>query len=299
MINRRLGMSEQLESTNSKKVKRSDLLKIIAIVTMLVDHTGVLLYPGDEFRVLRSIGRIAFPIFAWLLVQGFIHTSDRKKYGFRFLCFALLAEIPYAFLNKELVYEPGHYNVMYLLLLGLILLSVVEKAGVLFIEKKFLTGMLLSVLAFAIVAMPDVVQYFNPDFALSYGTYGLVMMLIFYWTRHQPVWTVVGYVLLSFIEPYRTGVYYRALFISPEMNYMEAFKSFDLIWEQITTYKDGLSTLEGYYFQARSMMGLLLILIFSKVHVPVRLPKYIGYGFYPVHITVLLLIRIVNGGPLA
>ncbi len=280
----------------TKDKKRSDLIKIIAIVTMLIDHTGLLLFP--ELRIMRTIGRIAFPLFAWLLVRGFIHTSDRKKYGLRFFCFALVAEIPYSFLNNDMHYEPAHYNVMYLLLLGLILLSVVEKAGLLFKDQRFFTGFLMSVIALAIVAFPDVVQYYDQDFALSYGTYGLVMMLIFYWTRHQPVLMVIGYVLLSYIEPYRTGVYYRALYISPEMSYMEALRSFNLIWEQISDFKDGFRTLEGYFFQARSMMGLALILIFNRLHVPIRIPKYIGYTFYPVHISILILIRLINGGPI-
>ncbi len=290
-------MSEVLEVIKEKKsVKRSDLLKIIAIVTMLIDHTGLLLYPED--RLFRTIGRIAFPIFAYLLVQGFLYTSNRFKYGFRFLCFALIAEIPYSYLNRDVIRETEHWNVMYLLLVGLILLVVVEKAEELFKDKRFLFGTFMSIVAFAIVVFPDVVGYYNEDFALSYGTYGLVMMLIFYWFRHKPVLVVIAYVLLSFIEPYRLGVVYRSLYFNPEMTYMEAFRSFDLIYEQITGYKDGLKTLEGYFFQARSMMGLVLILVFSKIKVPVRLPKYIGYAFYPVHITLLLLIRWLLGGPI-
>lgn len=291
-------MSEAVEFKGQKtdSQKRSDLLKVIAIITMLIDHTGLLLFP--ELRVMRTVGRIAFPIFAWLLVQGFIHTSDRKKYGFRFFCFALAAEIPYAFLNNEMVYKPAHYNVMYLLLLGLILLSLVEKAGHLFRNHKFVLGSLLSILALLIIGFPDMVQYLNPDFALSYGTYGLVMVLIFYWTREQPILMVVGYVLLTYIEPYRTGVYYRALYISPEMSYMEAFRSYGLIWAQISDFKDGFRTLEGYFFQARSMLGLLIILLFNKVYVPIRLAKYIGYTFYPLHITLLIIIRVMNGGPI-
>lgn len=282
--------------TKPIKIRRSDLLKLIAIVTMLIDHTGALLFP--EMRMLRTIGRIAFPIFAWLLVQGFIHTSDRRQYGLRFFLFALAAEIPYAYLNAEMAYRPEHFNVMYLLLLGLILLSVVEKAENFFRDRNFLGCLGMSVVAFGIVIFPDVVQYYNTDFALSYGTYGLVMMLIFYWTRNQPIITAVAYIALSVIEPYRMGVYYRSLYISPEMTYWEAFKSFDLIWDQITQFKDGLRTLEGYFFQARSVMGLICILALSRVYVPVRIPKYVGYGFYPVHITVLILIRVFNGGPL-
>lgn len=290
-------MSEIVDVLVEKKTfKKSDVLKIIAIITMLIDHTGLLLFPDD--RIFRTIGRIAFPIFAYLLVQGFIYTSNRFKYGFRFLCFALIAELPYSFLNNDVVRETEHWNVMYLLLVGLILLIVVEKAGLLFKDKQFLLVILLSIVAFTIVAFPDVVSYYNQDFALSYGTYGLVMILLFYWFRKRPIILIITYIMLSFIEPYRMGVYYRALYFSKEMGYWEAFVSYDLIYEQITTFKDGLTTLEGYFFQARSMMGLVCILIFSRLKIPVRLPKYVGYFFYPVHITLLLLIRLYLGGPI-
>jgi len=289
-------MDVALNTREIKKKRTGDLLKIIAIVTMAIDHTGVLLYP--DLRVLRTIGRLAFPIFAWLLIQGFLHTSDRKKYGLRFFYFALAAEIPYAFLNRDMLYESDHYNVMYLLLLGLILLSVVEKSASYFKEKRIVLGGLLSLIALMIIGLPDVIEYANPDFALSYGTYGLTMILIFYLTRNKPVIMVIAYVCLSFFEPYRMGVYYRAIYFSPEMTYLEAFKSFGLIWEQITSFKDGLVTLEGYFFQARSMLGLICILLLRKVSLPFRLPKFVGYSFYPVHITVLIIIRLLNGGPL-
>ena len=289
-------MEDTIDEVVVVKKRTGDILKLIAIITMVIDHTGVLLYP--DLRILRTIGRISFPIFAWLLVQGFIHTSDRKKYGLRFFYFALAAEIPYAFLNRDMLYKTDHYNVMYLLLLGLVLLTLVEKAGIFFRVKRFILGSLLSLIAFIIVAFPDVIEYQNPEFALSYGTYGLVMMLLFYSTRKHPIFMVIGYLLLSFIEPYRIGVHYQSVYFSPEMTYLEAFKSFDLIWEQITSFKDGLVTLEGYFFQARSILGLICIILLRRVSIPFKLPKYVGYAFYPVHITALILIRIFNGGPL-
>ena len=54
------------------------VLKMIAIVTMLIDHVGVVLFP--QYFILRLIGRMAFPIFAYTLVEGFIHTRDVSKY---------------------------------------------------------------------------------------------------------------------------------------------------------------------------------------------------------------------------
>ena len=69
------------------------VLKCIAMVCMLIDHTGAVLFP--QYRILRIIGRIAFPIYCFLLVEGAMHTRDIRKYELRLLGFALVSEIPF------------------------------------------------------------------------------------------------------------------------------------------------------------------------------------------------------------
>ncbi len=88
-------------------------LKMIAIITMLIDHTAAVLIPSNTvlWLVMRCIGRLAFPIFVFLLVEGFYHTRDVKKYLLRMGAFALLSEIPFdlAFYGKVL--EFTHQNI--------------------------------------------------------------------------------------------------------------------------------------------------------------------------------------------
>ena len=73
----------------------SSTLKWIAVITMLIDHFAVAIYPGipdfsfDTYRTLRLIGRIAFPIYCFLIVEGFYHTRNIWKYIGRCFLFAL------------------------------------------------------------------------------------------------------------------------------------------------------------------------------------------------------------------
>lgn len=115
-------------------------LKILAIATMFLDHIGaVILEPllqssiigSREWMpvdlVLRLIGRIAFPIFAFLLVEGFLHTSDRKRYGIRLFLFALISEIPFDLAFQGRILEFTYQNVFFTLLIGYVVIWGMEK----------------------------------------------------------------------------------------------------------------------------------------------------------------------------
>ncbi|MBR1845659.1 MAG: conjugal transfer protein TraX [Oscillospiraceae bacterium] len=102
--------------TEKKGLLTGNALKWIAIVTMLIDHVGATLVlqlfyadPTNDmlmvYYLVRSIGRIAFPIFCFLLVEGFCHTRSRGKYLLRLGLFALIAEIPF-----DLAFNWPEYN---------------------------------------------------------------------------------------------------------------------------------------------------------------------------------------------
>lgn len=123
-----------------------NLLKLIAAVTMLVDHIGAVVVGrllsreqtlglmtgeisawGEEaqrlytvYLVLRIIGRIAFPIFCYFIVEGYVHTRDPRKYALRLGAFALISEIPFDLaVNGELL-EFSYQNIYFTLLIGLL-----------------------------------------------------------------------------------------------------------------------------------------------------------------------------------
>ncbi|MBQ2453108.1 MAG: hypothetical protein II497_01520, partial [Lachnospiraceae bacterium] len=92
-------------------------LKLIAVVSMLIDHTGDVLFPGQLW--LRYIGRLAFPIYCFLIVEGFIHTRNVMKYMARLLVFGIVSEIPFDLAFFGEISYPGYQNVFWTLLLGL------------------------------------------------------------------------------------------------------------------------------------------------------------------------------------
>lgn len=102
----------------------ADALKVIAMLTMLIDHVGAALFADVE--ILRLIGRISFPIYVWLLVMGFVHTSSRKKYMLQMGAFALISEVPFdlAFCNGLTL---RWQNIYFSLLWGLVLMTFLEK----------------------------------------------------------------------------------------------------------------------------------------------------------------------------
>ena len=101
-------------------------LKCIAMALMLCDHAWSTVVPGMNW--LTAIGRMAFPIFAFQLVEGFFRTHDRKKYLKRMFLFALISEIPFNLITEGGIFNPFHQNVLFSFCLSLLAMMVLEKA---------------------------------------------------------------------------------------------------------------------------------------------------------------------------
>jgi hypothetical protein len=134
-----------------------ELLKWIAIVTMTVDHIGLILYP--EYIVFRYIGRLAFPLFAYLLILGMESTRNVLNYFLRLFSFALISQVPFYLALGKLPLE--FLNIFFSLSLGVIFVYFLDE------------GIYLSFL-------PLLASYLLP---VDHGIYGIAVIFCLYAVR--------------------------------------------------------------------------------------------------------------------
>lgn len=189
-------------------------LKWLAIITMFIDHSAKgILYLGyikprvpirrgtdlytlyELYKVLRGVGRIAFPIFCFFLVQGFLYTRSREKYMMRMMLFAVVSEIPFNLaLYEHAMYRP-HQNVYFTLLLGLVMLTLWE-----FIGERIKHPGLAALLQFGGAAG---LMYLSAVLLTDYKYKGLILILVFYLLRFsQPLSCAGGAVAMYWEWPY-------------------------------------------------------------------------------------------------
>ena len=168
--------------------KRFDLsaaaLHILAMAFMLMDHLWATLLPAQEW--LTCVGRLAFPIFAFMAVEGYFHTRSFKRYALRLLAFALLSEIPFDLMYGGTWFYPVHQNVIWTLLLGLLGIRVMERVrekGKSWCYVLACAGITVLGAALGTVGMVD-----------YYGM-GVLTVFVFYFFRGREWWKLLGQIL--------------------------------------------------------------------------------------------------------
>lgn len=171
---RALGGDIILDSAKLKSNLDTNLIKIVAIISMTFDHVGNAFFP--EYPVFRWIGRIAFPLFCYCLTVGMLYTHDIKKYVLRLSAFALISQ-PFwilAFNSDDIIGNIFNLNIFFTLIVSLL-------ATWGFKEKKwwlFIIGLIL-------------LNVINFDYAMT----GLILMMIFYLCRNKPLLGALIYTL--------------------------------------------------------------------------------------------------------
>jgi hypothetical protein len=173
-------------------------LKWIAMITMIIDHFGVgILTPMMEagnlstfdyasvytaYTISRSVGRLAFPIFCFLLVEGFFHTSNVTKYATRLAVFAVISEVPFNLVIDQTFWNLGFQNVFFTLFIGLVTIWAMSK-----VENQFLK--LLPALLGVVVA-----ELLHTD----YGAFGVLLIAVLYQYRQLRLWqSIIGGLMVA------------------------------------------------------------------------------------------------------
>ncbi len=164
----------------------SFVLKLIGLCSMFCDHLGDATL--GYFSYYNLIGRIAFPIFAFQIAQGYIHTKDLKKYIFRLLIFAIISQIPFMLFTSTFSASLS-LNIGFTMILGVLAILSFDK-----IKNKYL-GLSICVLISAIAQIIRV----------DYGAFGVTIILLFYIFRQNKLWlniSVASCIIINYVIRY-------------------------------------------------------------------------------------------------
>ena len=223
-------------------------LKIIAILSMLVDHTGAMLFPQQYF--LRVIGRLAFPIFAFLIVEGYTHTKNVYRYMGRLALFAILSEIPFNLLHSYNWFDLVSQNIFFTLLIALVTIHLIHKDRTMHPVFQLLIGICSMVAA----------ELLRTD----YGYLGVLTVLLFYLFRESRSRALLFVALLHIfvgLDAVRQGYY-------P----FQCFAAFAVIFIAFYHGRKGPSL--KYFFYIFYPAHIIILTLINHYHFAVLLPPF-------------------------
>lgn len=233
-------------------------LHIIAMVFMLCDHLWGTIVWGNDW--LTCLGRISFPIFAFMIVEGYFHTSNLKKYVKRLFLFALISEIPFNLVMGSRIFYPVHQNVLWTFLMAIGFIHWNEKAaksGKLW--KRVVTAVVSVILAY-LLGIITMVDFYHA---------GILTVLVFYFFRNRKWYNYIAqFVCLWYIN-----------------------------MEMLGGYSYQLNILGQTYFVARqgfAMLALIPVWLYrGRQGYHTKAFQYFCYWFYPVHLLALGLLKFI------
>lgn len=234
----------------------SNMLRAIAVLLMVSDHIWATYMSFGNW--MTYIGRMAFPIFAFQIAEGYIHTSNFKKYALRLLGFALVTEIPFNLFYSSRWFNPYHQNVLFTLLLGLLAIKVIDDAK----KNKTAKKLVRSVLWLVLICIASTLGF------VDYGFLGMLTVVMFYIIRNFPfAWLaqLVAMVLINIV------------FFEGQVFPFEVLgKTFEIP------------------FQGFAVFSLIPIWLYGgKKGKSSKVMQYGFYAFYPVHMLILYLIKLM------
>jgi len=149
-------------------------LKLLAVVLMVIDHIGFFIFP--QYTILRVIGRLSFPLFGFLIANGYKYTRDKKKYFIRLFVFANIIQIPSLFMTIPV-------NIFYTLSFGLLCIMIYESD---YDDIKKIAG-IAGVLFVTLTIQPD------------YSIYGVLLIFSIHLLKDRYIYMIGVFLLLSII----------------------------------------------------------------------------------------------------
>ncbi len=249
----------EINNTNSNNSISFDIsvamLHIIAMALMLMDHLWATLLPAQEW--LTCAGRVAFPIFSFMAVEGYFHTHSFQKYALRMLIFAIISEIPFDLMYGGTWFYPVHQNVIWTLLMSLIFIHIMES-----VRAKGKIWLYIPVAAISIIAGGVLGTLCMVDY---YGA-GVLTVFVFYFFRGRKWWCLLGQLI---------GLYWINVELLGGLMY-----PIELFGRKLELCQQGLA-----------MLALIPIWLYrGRKGYSSRPFKYFCYGFYPAHMLIIVVI---------
>jgi hypothetical protein len=238
----------------------SAALHIIAMLSMLIDHTMKNVLEIDSWVFV--LGRLAFPIFAFMAAEGYFHTHSYRKYILRLFVFAVISEVPYDLMKSGTIFDTYDQNVLWTFLFALLCIRLID-----FVKAKqkmwayILTAVVVSLIGLAVGSLSYV----------DYGGMGVLMVLIFYFFHERKWWCMLAqFILLFLINVFMLGALSPVILVSV----------FGLQSE---------IPLQGF-----AVFSLIPIWMYHGRQGHHSRPfQYACYAFYPVH---MIILSVIAGG---
>lgn len=192
------------ELTNNKVFKglNNNQLKIIAMISMLIDHIGVAFFPG--VRVFRCLGRLAFPIYAYMIAEGCRYTKNRKRYLGMMAAMAIVFQVVYfVFMNS--LYQGILVNFALSIAAIFAIDSFIKNKRII---NRILTSSIVLLVLFISIILPITLSEYG--FSIDYGLYGLCLPILVYFAPSKK-WGLIFTSILLTVMSITSGVYYQLL----------------------------------------------------------------------------------------
>lgn len=234
----------------------TSFLKVLALCFMLCDHLGAAFYP--DIMEMRIVGRMALPLYAWCLVVGNVKTHNPLKYFLRLLGLAVVSQPLYM---MALNHSWEEMNILFLLSIATLAIQGIKR-------NQYGSQWWVPILCYVLLGFLKV----------DYGWRGLTFILLLYMARETRSGLVAVYLAY-------------ALFWGATSSPVRSIFGLELVFLSWP----GIGPVLSAFFRLQGMVWLSLPLIAGKTQVELQLPKWFGYALYPLHLILLIVIKLFSG----